>query len=91
MFQTRVQITARHGCELIARPSITATTGDDDSASAAVIYRDAREYATGHMCSAEWDMSDAVVNYVATTWLPDVIVPSTSPDGLGDHLKTGQP
>jgi hypothetical protein len=81
MFQTRLQITALHGCQLTARPSVTPTTGDDDSASAAVIYRDAREYATGHMCSAEWDASDGTVKFVATTWLPDVIVPATSPDG----------
>lgn len=82
LFQTRLEIKSLEGCELIARPSTESTAGDDDGASAALIYRDAREFATGHMCSASWELNNyGGVDAVFTSWLPSVIVPATSADG----------
>jgi len=53
---------------------------DDDSRSAALIYRDMREWAVGHTCSATWD-DDLDPSEVRVAWLPAQHVPSVSADG----------
>ena len=54
LFQTRVEIRPRPGTVLVARPSRRAVLDDDDR-SAALLYRNAHEFATGHTCSVEWE------------------------------------
>ena len=89
LFQVELKISPCEGTELIARPSgrkNAIVSDDEDERSAALLYRNAREYATGHTCSATWD-ADAVgekARWIATTWIPDVIVRATSP--LGHEL-----
>ncbi|MBK7928969.1 MAG: hypothetical protein IPJ98_16225 [Bryobacterales bacterium] len=68
-------------CQLVARPSPTGAGSEDDAKSAAVIYRDAQEFATGHTCSADWETSEGRVCYVRTSWLPTAVVPATSAAG----------
>lgn len=86
LFQVKVEISASAGSQLVARPSgrkNAITSDDSDERSTSLLYRNAREYATGHTCSAEWDdnAADSITNWIATTWIPETIVPSTSPLG----------
>lgn len=53
----------------------------EDAKAAALIYRDVREYAVGHNCSAEWDPEGGVPQTVRTSWLPFSLVRGTSTDG----------
>ncbi len=46
-------IEAGEHCRLIARPSRRSPVDDEDWSSA-LLYRNAREYAAGHTCSADW-------------------------------------
>ncbi len=82
LFQTRVEIRPRRGTLLIARPSRRAVLDDDDR-SAALLYRNAHELATGHTCSAEWKAGSnpATADMVATSWIPTALVPATSAVG----------
>ena len=82
LFQTRVEIRPLQGTVLIARPSRRAVLDDDDR-SAELIYRHAREFATGHTCSVEWETGadSATADMVATNWIPTATVPATSAAG----------
>lgn len=87
--QVSLEVTPGIGTQLITRPSgkaaYTNEVGGEDG-STALLYRDAREYATGHTCSAEWEMGDTpeTTSWVRTTWIPEAVVPATSP--LGHQL-----
>lgn len=61
--------------------------GDDDQRIAELIYRDVREYAVGHTCSAEWEEgagSGADPGWLATSWMPSSIVRKM--DAAGDDV-----
>lgn len=91
LFQTRVEIRPRSGTVLVARPSRRAVLDDDDR-SAALLYRDAHEFATGHTCSVEWEAGadPGTASMVATSWIPTATVPATSAAGhaVFDALRT---
>lgn len=84
VFQVRLEIHPADGAQLVPRPSRRAAVDDDDR-SAALLYRDACEFAAGHTCSADWDEPSDVGQVstaaVRTTWLPQADVPAVSPDG----------
>lgn len=82
LFQTRIEIRPRPGTLLVARPSRRPMLDDDDR-SAALLYRHAHEFATGHTCSVEWEtgMDPATADMVATSWIPTATVPATSAAG----------
>ncbi len=82
MFQTRIEVRPCKGTVLIARPSRRAVIDDDDR-SDALLYRSAKELAVGHTCSAEWgtDTEHEGASFVATTWIPRVLVPTVSANG----------
>lgn len=72
-----------------ARPSRRAAT-DEDSRSAALIYRRVKEHVVGHTCSARAvleddadadDENDPSVVELRTEWIPSVIVPGVSDRG----------
>ena len=76
------------------RPSRRAET-DEDSRSAALIYRDVTEYVVGHTCSARAVFSsdiDGSLEHLKTEWVPTVIVPSISDQGdrVFDALRDGE-
>lgn len=80
IFQVSMGITVGPGTELIARPSRRATVDKDDE-SAALLYRDAKEYAAGHTCSADWTVADSRVTSVRIAWLPDAVTLAVSSEG----------
>lgn len=57
LFQTALEIRPMNGASLIARPSRRAVIDDEDR-SVALLYRNAREFASGHTCSADWMTSE---------------------------------
>ncbi|RYG97051.1 MAG: DNA/RNA helicase, partial [Alphaproteobacteria bacterium] len=88
LFQVTLDIAPAGGTELISRPSRRSPVDDEDRSSA-LLYRDAREFAAGHTCSADWvvDPSNpANATSVHSTWIPQTVVPTVSPDG-GEDFK----
>ena len=82
-FQVELSAVGVSGGTFAPRPSRRAET-DEDSRSAALIYRDVVEYVVGHTCSARAVLSaegDGPVARLKTEWLPDVTVPSISDEG----------
>jgi hypothetical protein len=83
LFQVSIVVEPAQGTQLVARPS-RRTPVDDEDWSAALIYRNAREFAVGHTCSADWTVSkdtpDSAVS-VNSEWLPEAVVEAVSPDG----------
>lgn len=80
-FQTRLEIVPSSGTRIPARPSRRVAV-DEDGQAAALLYRNVREFAVGHTCSAEWESPDGLhATSVATTWLPQAIVPAISSSG----------
>ncbi len=80
-FQFEMSVVPVEPSQLVPRPVVDLAT-DEDSKTAALIYRKAVEFATGHTCSAGWskDGTDRVAE-VKTSWIPDVLVMSVDPDG----------
>lgn len=85
LFQVRISVKPGTGTEIVARPSRAAAL-DEDGRSAALLYRDAREYAVGHVCAATWRLEDKRPVEVSTTWLPATSVPAVSSRG-GVHFR----
>lgn len=82
-FQVELCASTVTGGVFAPRPSRRAET-DDDSRSAALIFRDAVEYVVGHGCSARavfaGDGSGAL-HQLKTEWIPSVTVRATSDQG----------
>ncbi len=79
-FQTELVVKPGPGCELVGRHlHREATTRDDQTA--ALIYRNFREFAVGHTCSASWQKKDNNVDEVRTAWLPSRPIDAVSADG----------
>ena len=71
------------------RESVPSAAANEDTRSAALLYRDVVEYAVGHGVAAEWEPSPAGrVDRVATTWLPSARVKGTSAAAHGMLRET---
>ena len=82
-FQVELSASGVAGGTFAQRPSRRAET-DEDSRSAALIYRDVTEYAVGHTCSARavfHSDADGSVAHLKTEWIPSVTVASISDEG----------
>ncbi|WP_429542683.1 helicase-related protein [Pseudomonas frederiksbergensis] len=81
LFQTSLRVIPAPGTQLAPRPSRRPSVDSDDEA-AALLYREAHEFAAGHTCAADWeeDKESGVIS-VNTTWLPSVIVPAVDAGG----------
>ena len=82
-FQVELTASEASGGSFAPRPSRRAET-DEDSRSAALIYRDVSEYVVGHTCSAHAALSssgDGSVDHLRTEWIPSVTVESISDQG----------
>lgn len=82
-FQVELSVHGVSGGTFAPRPSRRAET-DEDSRSAALIYRDVKEFVVGHTSSAQVvlpDNGNDSVAFLKTEWLPTVTVPSISDQG----------
>ena len=82
-FQVELSVGGVAGGTFAPRPSRRAET-DEDSRSAALIYRDVTEYVVGHTCSARAVLTgdgDGSVSHLKTEWIPSVTVASISDQG----------
>lgn len=81
-FQFGMDVRAVCGSQLHPRP-IGGGREDEDSCTAALIYRNTAEYAVGHVCSAWWPRTASTVDHVMTRWIPDATVMGMSARGDG--------
>lgn len=81
-FQTSVEVLPGTGTILNGRPEYRSSL-DEDDAAAQLLYRNARQFAVGHTCSAGWDAASGsnAASRVFTSWFPSVVVPAVSADG----------
>ena len=93
LFQAGIEVRACAGTVLVARPSRRVVL-DQDERSAELLYRNAHEFATGHTCSARWEVGSvpATAEMVGTSWLPLTTVHTTSAAGheVFDELRRSQ-
>jgi len=82
LFQTGLVVRAAQNSLLISRPSRRATIDADDRSNA-LLFRNSKEFATGHTCSAQWDrgVDGGVIEAVRTTWIPEATAPAVSAVG----------
>lgn len=79
-FQVQLSVSVLEGSLFVPRPSRRAQT-DDDTRTAALIYRDVREYVIGHTCSAHAVVVDKKIVELRTEWVPATVVPRVSDRG----------
>jgi len=77
-FQTTFRV-ALSGARFLPRHP-RQSSGDEDANTNNLIYRDAKEWAVGHTCSATWPDS-TTVEWIEATWLPVQLVRSVNADG----------
>ena len=101
-FQTGIIIRPGESTRLIPKPprKIEVDTEDDlhsDEKSSAVLFRNAHEFAVGHVCSADWappydsGAGQPETAFVATSWVPSAIVPGVSAFGHRVFQELGDP
>ncbi len=83
LFQFKMQIRPRENTILAARP-VRGYASDEDTEISALIYRNTKEYATGHTCSAIWTENKSGVTSIETEWIPEQKVYSV--DSNGDQI-----
>lgn len=65
---------------IVDRAKAPATGSDDDLDTGALLYRNARTFASGHGCAATWDeRAAAAVSEVRTTFMPQQNLPRARP------------
>lgn len=79
-FQVELKASIAANGRFAPRPSRRAQT-DEDSRTAALIYRDVKEYVVGHTCSARAVLDGGVVVNLKTEWVPVVVLPRVSDRG----------
>lgn len=79
-FQVELSVVKVSNGSFAPRPSWRART-DEDSRTAALIYRHVREYVVGHTCSAHAELNGTAVVSLQTEWVPAVVVPAVSDQG----------
>jgi len=82
LFQASFCVSGGLNARIVSRRSMSSGESEDDQ-TAALIYRNNPEYASGQTCSAAWDTNDDTPSLISvrTEWLPRKITPSISPSG----------
>ena len=79
-FQTELKVSVAGQSKFISRSSNASGKHESDLLNS-MLYRNIRTYASGHMCSATWDESQASPEYVTSCWIPMQMVHDVSAEG----------
>ncbi len=86
-FQVGITVTT-DGPSILDRSSHGVLGGDSDLDSAALLYRNTREFAIGHGCATTWaPCFSRRTAAIQTTFIPRQEVPRAKPGELGDHIN----
>lgn len=92
IFQPKIRITLPADLSFQGLPDLRSPL-DEDEESTRLLYRNSINYAFGHQCSASWDTSRDIPNYVETEWIPCSKVPTFKQEGhpvFNDLVSTGK-
>lgn len=83
LFQMALSVSCEEGARFVPKPERAHPgEGEDDASAAALLFRDAHQYAVGHTCSAMWDKdAGGSVFAIRSEWLPQSSVPGVSAAG----------
>lgn len=95
LFQAMLEINAVSADQtpaILPRASLSLDENDEDRRSAALLYRNIKEYAVGHGIAVMWeDETNFRVSNLKTSWMPSAALKNMSPVGhsmLEDYLKS---
>lgn len=83
LFQVELTVRCQEGCRFVPKPDRSRQqVADDDTKASALLYRNVRQWAVGHTCSAIWhEQTDDSVKELSTSWLPEATVHVVSAAG----------
>ena len=91
IFQFEMEVRPKDTGKFCERP-VRTPADDEDSKISELIYRDSPEFATGHVCSVNWDQDSRYPESIKTTWMPSFVVEATSTEGakeIQDEIEKG--
>ena len=82
MFQVQISITPAANTRIIARPVLVNASNIDDEITR-LLFRDCKEFATGHQCSVAWNITPdkCYAESISSRWLPLATVPAVRANG----------
>ena len=80
LFQSQMTIYVGEDTEFVPRRA-TGTGKEKDDRLNSLLYRETKEFATGHTCSAMWDEEQVAPQWISTTWVPVQKVDDVDPNG----------
>lgn len=80
IFQPKVKITLPESIDFQSLPDLRSPL-DEDEESTRLLYRNTTNFAFGHQCSASWDKTSKVPEFVETDWIPTSKVPNFKQEG----------
>ena len=90
IYQPEIKLISHDGRYFKGRVNMGSKINDDEFWLYELLYGNARQYAVGHGCSAEWDDRSSAVNEVKSIWIPRQAVSKASgevPVDFGDDNK----
>lgn len=87
LFQSKLRLSTVHPAEFAANPKDFGNFSKNQQALNRLLYRNSKEYAKGHTCSAEWDLNNGTCSQIFTEWVPEEIVYDTNIDGNKEILN----
>lgn len=82
LFQVELSVACETGARFVAKPDTSHHGNDEDAKSSALLFRDIRQYAVGHTCSAVWETdTEGQVIRLRTDWFPQSTVAGVSAAG----------
>ncbi|MEJ2396150.1 MAG: helicase-related protein, partial [Candidatus Thiodiazotropha sp.] len=90
LFQTRLVVTPNAGTSFVPKPHAMSME-DDEAAANDLLYRNCREFAVGHTCSATWvELPSHCAGSVLTEWFPEQDVIAISAVGGPEFRRAAQ-
>lgn len=88
IYQPKIKLVAQSDTPFKGRVNTGNRINDEEYWLYELLYRDSRQYAVGHGCSANWDDRNDNIFEVSTIWIPRQIVSKASSDLPVDFSDT---